>query len=122
MLTSFYSLRLISMTFLTTPNAAKMQYEKAHEQDLLTMLPLLLLALLSIFFGYVAKDAFVGMGSDMLASSLVMLPSNVTLVEAEFALPSAIKLLPAIGTAFAAALALVLYHKQASLTVLMTQH
>jgi NADH-ubiquinone oxidoreductase chain 5 len=110
------------MTFLTTPNAAKVQYEHAHEQDLLTVLPLLLLALLSIFFGYVAKDAFVGMGSDMLASSLVMLPGNVTLVEAEFALPTAIKLLPAIGTACAAALALLLYHQQASLTVLMTQH
>lgn len=122
MLTSFYSFRLISMSFLTTPNAAKVHYEHAHEQDLLTVLPLLLLALLSIFFGYVAKDAFVGMGSDMLASSLFMLPSHITLVEAEFALPTAIKLLPAMGSAFAAAFALLLYHQQASFTVLMTQH
>jgi NADH-ubiquinone oxidoreductase chain 5 len=122
MLTSFYSFRLISMTFLTTANAAKTQYEQAHEQDLLTMLPLLLLAVLSIVYGYIAKDAFVGVGSDMLASSLFMLPSHVTLVEAEFALSTAIKLLPAIGTVFAAAFALLLYHQQASFTVLMSQH
>ncbi|SCZ95429.1 BZ3500_MvSof-1268-A1-R1_C041g00088 [Microbotryum saponariae] len=95
---TFYSFRLISMTFLTTPNASKSDYENTHEQDMITVIPLVLLALLSIFFGYVAKDSFVGIGSDMLSSSLFVHPSNVVLVEAEFSIPVFYKFLPLIVT------------------------
>lgn len=110
MITAFYSFRLISLTFLTTPNAPKGDYEHTHEQPLIIMVPLLILSVLSICFGYVAKDSFVGMGSDMLASALFVHPSNITLVEAEFALPTLIKLLPAIGTLLGASLSLLMYH------------
>lgn len=74
MITAFYSFRLISMTFLTTPNAPKVDYEHTHEQDMITVVPLVILAVMSIFFGYIAKDSFVGMGSDMLA---VIAPTHV---------------------------------------------
>jgi len=72
---------------------------------------------MSIFFGYIAKDSFVGMGSDMLASSLFVHPSNITLVEAEFSIPTLYKLLPGMVTIFGAGLALLMYHKFASFTV-----
>ncbi len=111
MITAFYSFRLISMTFLTTPNAPKGDYEHTHEQPLIVMIPLIVLALLSIFFGYVAKDSFVGMGSDMLTPSLFVHPSHMTLVEAEFAVPIFYKLLPAVGTLVGASLALLMYHR-----------
>jgi NADH-ubiquinone oxidoreductase chain 5 len=117
MITAFYSFRLISMTFLTTPNAPKGDYEHTHEVDVTTAIPLLLLATFSVFFGYVAKDAFVGMGSDMLATSLFVHPSHITLVEAEFAVPTFYKLLPAIGTLGGASLALLMYHQFANVTV-----
>jgi NADH-ubiquinone oxidoreductase chain 5 len=120
LLTSFYSFRLISMTFLTTANAPRTGYEQCHEQDSLTVLPLLVLATLSIFFGYVAKDSFVGMGSDLFSTALLALPGHVTLVEAEFGVPTVIKLLPAIGTVLAAMLALTMYHSMASFTVDLT--
>lgn len=117
MITAFYSFRLISMTFLTTPNAPKGDYEHTHEQPLIVMIPLIILALMSIFFGYIAKDSFVGMGSDMLATSLFIHPSHITLVEAEFAVPTLYKLLPAIGTLGGASLALLMYHRFANVTV-----
>jgi NADH-ubiquinone oxidoreductase chain 5 len=117
MITAFYSFRLISMTFLTTPNAPKGDYEHTHEQPLIIMIPLIILALMSIFFGYIAKDSFVGMGSDMLATSLFVHPSHITLVEAEFAIPTFYKLLPAFGTIGGAALALLMYHRLANVTV-----
>lgn len=117
MITAFYSFRLISMTFLTTPNAPKGDYEHTHEQPLVIVIPLTVLALMSIFFGYIAKDSFVGMGSDMLATSLFVHPSHITLVEAEFSIPTFYKLLPAALTIGGAALALLMYHRLASFTI-----
>lgn len=117
MITAFYSFRLISMTFLTTPNAPKGDYEHTHEADLLVVITLTILALLSIFFGYFAKDLFVGMGSDVFAHSLFVHPSHITLVEAEFSIPTFYKLLPAFGTFGGAALALLMYHRLANFTV-----
>jgi NADH-ubiquinone oxidoreductase chain 5 len=111
MITAFYSFRLISMTFLTVPSAPKGDYEHTHEQPLIIAVPLLILAVLSICFGYLAKDSFVGMGSDMLSTALFVHPGNVTLVEAEFGLPTLIKLLPAIGTLLGASLSLLMYHQ-----------
>lgn len=116
-ITAFYSFRLISMTFLTTPNASKSDYENTHEQDMITVIPLVLLALLSIFFGYIAKDSFVGMGSDMLSSSLFVHPSNVVLVEAEFSIPTFYKFLPLIVTFLGALLSLLMYHTWSQFTV-----
>lgn len=117
MITAFYSFRLISMTFLTVPNAPKGDYEHSHEQPMIVVIPLVILALMSIFFGYIAKDAFVGMGSDMLTSSLFVHPNHVTLVEAEFSIPRFYKLLPAIGTVLGASLSLLMYHQLANFTV-----
>ena len=117
MITAFYSFRLISMTFLTTPNAPKGDYEHTHEQPLVIAIPLVVLALRSIFFGYIAKDSFVGMGSDMLATSLFVHPSHITLVEAEFSIPTFYKMLPAGLTIGGAALALLMYHRLADFTI-----
>lgn len=116
-ITAFYSFRLISITFLTTPNAIKGDYEYTHEQPLIVIVPLIILALMSIFFGYIAKDSFVGMGSDILATSLFVHPSHITLVEAEFGLPVFYKLLPAIGTMTSASLSLLIYHYLSSVTI-----
>ena len=122
MITAFYSFRLISMTFLTTPNAPKGDYEHTHEQPLIVVIPYVILSLLAIFFGYVAKDAFVGPGSDFLSSALFIHPTHITLVEAEFSIPLFYKLLPAVGSALGAATALLLYHRLPYLAVNLTMN
>src|ERR1700712_2354322 len=66
-ITAFYSFRLISLVFLTVPNGQKESYLHSHESNLAVIIPLLILALFSIFFGYVFSDLFVGVGSDFFA-------------------------------------------------------
>ena len=119
-LTAFYSLRLISLTFLTYPNASKSVYLHTHDAPTIVMIPLIILSLLAIFFGYLARDLFVGMGSDFLSPSLFTHPSHISLIEAEFGLPQISKLIPAIGTLMGAGLALYLYHMLPVFTISLT--
>jgi NADH-ubiquinone oxidoreductase chain 5 len=117
-ITAFYSFRLISLVFLTTPNGNKLSYINsllpgAGEGDslnLIVILPLLILSLFSIFFGFVFSDLFVGMGSDFFQNSIFMHPKNISLIEAEFSLNTFIKSLPAILSFTGAFTAIVLYH------------
>lgn len=111
-ITAFYSFRLISLVFLGTANGPKQSYLNSHEANLPVIIPLFTLALFSIFFGYVASDLFVGVGSDFFGNSLFIRPNNNPLIEAEFSLSPIIKLLPAILTLFGATSALYLYHLQ----------
>ena len=109
-ITAFYSFRLISMVFLTNPNGQKESYLNSHESNLFVIIPLLILALFSIFFGYLFSDLFVGVGSDFFANSLFIHPNNISIIEAEFSLNPFIKLLPAILSLTGASLAIFMYH------------
>lgn len=109
-LTAFYSFRLISLVFLTVPNGIKNVYLNSHESNLALVIPLFILALFSIFFGYLFSDLFVGIGSDFFGNSIFINPNNITIVEAEFSLPLLIKLLPSILSIFGATSAILLYH------------
>jgi NADH-ubiquinone oxidoreductase chain 5 len=81
-----------------------------HEADIYVIFPLVFLSLFSIFFGYFASDLYIGLGSDLMGSSLFQHPNNITLIEAEFSLPILIKILPAILTILGALSAIILYH------------
>lgn len=118
--TAFYSFRLISLTFFTVPNAPKGDYLHAHEAPMIIVIPLVILSIMSIGFGYVAKDLFVGVGTDFLATALFQHPSHISLIEAEFGLPQLLKLLPAIGSMFGAGLAVYLYHVVPQFTINLT--
>ena len=120
--TAFYSFRLISLTFFTVPNAPKGDYLHAHEADIITMIPLVILSIMSIAFGYVAKDLYVGVGTDFLSTALFQHPDHISLIEAEFGLPLVLKLLPAIGSLFGAFLALYLYHSVPAFTIGLTDN
>ena len=109
------------MTFLTYPNATKRDYENTHEQPFIVVVPYVILSLLSLFFGYIARDAFVGMGSDLLSQSLFIHPLHLTYIEAEFSISLFFKLLPALGSLFGAGLALYMYHGLSEYTVSLTQ-
>ena len=56
LLTAFYSIRLIYLTFLTSPNSKKKTLIYTHESSLNILLPLFFLALGSIFVGYLTKE------------------------------------------------------------------
>lgn len=121
-ITAFYSFRLISLVFLTTANGQKESYLNSHESNLAVIIPLLVLALFSIFFGYVFSDLFVGVGSDFFGNSLFIHPNNISIIEAEFSLNPIIKLLPAILSLSGAVLAIFMYHKAPEILISLTDN
>jgi len=120
-LTAFYSFRLISLVFLTVPNANRNTYLNIHESSLSVIIPLLILALFSIFFGYIFSDLFVGVGSDFFGNSLFTHPNNLHLIEAEFSLPIYIKLAPLILSILGGSLSLFLYNKNIEFIINLTE-
>jgi len=71
----------------------------AHEGDIFMSLPLMILAVFSIFFGYITKDIFIGLGSGFFAdNSLFIHPTHEIMLDTEFAVPTLFKLLPLIFT------------------------
>jgi len=121
-LTAFYSFRLICLVFLTVPNGPKQSYLNAHEANNKVIIPLFLLALFSIFFGFIFSDLFVGMASDFFSNALFIKPNNISLIEAEFSLPLIIKLLPALLSLFGASSAIFLYHKSPTFIIDLTDN
>nr|YP_009722267.1 NADH dehydrogenase subunit 5 [Morchella importuna]QGN66669.1 NADH dehydrogenase subunit 5 [Morchella importuna] len=107
--TTLYSVKVLYLTFLANPRGPKINYKQAHEGDIFMSLPLIILAIFSIFFGYITKDIYIGLGSAFFAdNSLFIHPSHEIMIETEFAVPTIFKLLPFISTILFSGLALVL--------------
>ena len=113
-LTAFYSFRLISLVFLTKPNGPKTSYLHSHEASLAVIIPLFILALFSIFFGYIFSDLFVGIGTDFFGNSIFIHPDHISMVEAEFSMDRIVKLLPSILSLMGAVGAVYLYHSRSA--------
>jgi NADH-ubiquinone oxidoreductase chain 5 len=97
--TTLYSVKVLYLTFLTNPNGSKIYYKHAHEGDIFLSLPLVILAIFSIFFGYLTKDVFIGLGSSFfIDNSIFIHPLNEIMLDTEFAVPVLFKLLPLVFT------------------------
>lgn len=109
MFTTLYSVKVLYLTFLTNPNGPIVSYKHAHEGDIFMSLPLIILAIFSIFFGYVTKDLFIGLGSGFFAdNSLFIHPMHEIMLNTEFAVPTLFKLLPLVFTISLSILAIIL--------------
>jgi NADH-ubiquinone oxidoreductase chain 5 len=107
MFTTLYSVKVLYLTFLTNPNGPLINYKNAHEGDIFMSLPLIILAVFSIFFGYITKDMFIGLGSAFFSdNSLFIHPSHEIMLDTEFAVPTLFKLLPLMFTVSLSALAI----------------
>lgn len=107
--TTLYSVKVLYLTFLSNPHGSLINYKQAHEGDIFMSLPLIILAVFSIFFGYITKDIFIGLGSAFFSdNSLFIHPSHEIMIETEFAVPTQFKLLPFICTILFSILAIVL--------------
>lgn len=70
---------------------------------------LIILALFSIFFGYITKDIFIGLGSGFFAdNSLFIHPTHEIMLDTEFAVPTLFKLLPLVFTITLSLIAIIL--------------
>nr|UPU98007.1 NADH dehydrogenase subunit 5 [Cannabis sativa] len=85
--TSYYSFRSLFLTFLVPTNSFGRDILRCHDAPIPMAIPSILLALGSLFVGYLAKANF-------WANSPFVLPKNEILAESEFAAPTITKLIP----------------------------
>jgi NADH-ubiquinone oxidoreductase chain 5 len=113
MFTTLYSVKVLYLTFLTNPNGPVVNYKDghsaAHEGDIFMSLPLIILAIFSIFFGYICKDIFIGLGSGFFVDNSIFIhPVREIMLNTEFAVPTLFKLLPLFFTVLLSVLAIIL--------------
>jgi len=97
--TTLYSVKVLHLTFLTDPNGPIKSYKIAHESDVYMSLPLIILALFSVFFGFLTKDIFIGLGTGFFVDNgLYINPYHEIAIEAEFGISTLFKILPLICT------------------------
>ena len=107
--TTLYSVKVLYLTFLTNPNGSMTYYKHAHEGDLFLSLPLVILAIFSIFFGYITKDIFIGLGSGFfMDNSIFIHPVHEIMIDTEYGVPTMFKLLPFGFTVIFSMLAIIL--------------
>jgi NADH-ubiquinone oxidoreductase chain 5 len=103
--TSYYSFRLLFLTFLGPINAFKANLQNVHEAPQLMAWPLILLAFGSIFVGYMAKDMMIGLGTPFWNNAVFTLPVHTIILESEY-IPQSIKFIPIIFSVLGAFFAL----------------
>jgi NADH-ubiquinone oxidoreductase chain 5 len=95
MFTTLYSAKVLYLTFMANPNGPLVNYKNAHEGDIFMSLPLIILAVFSIFFGFLTKDIFIGLGTGFFSDNGIFIyPNHEILIETEFSVPTLFKLLP----------------------------
>ena len=97
--TSLYSLKIIYLTFLSNPNGLYIDYKNVHEGNIFMTLPLIILAIFSIFFGFISKDLFIGLASGFFLDNAIYIhPLNEIMINTEFGLFYIYKILPLVIT------------------------
>lgn len=92
-LTSSYSFKIIYYAFLSKPSANKKSYEMLHDVPFSMLLPLIILCICSIIWGYLTKELFIGIGTSALGNSLFSSKESYIL-DIEFGISVFYKLLP----------------------------
>ena len=117
-LTSFYSIKLLFLAFYNVHNSyfnilynRKQKFISIHESKFLILTALIILFFGSIFVGYIFKELFIGMGTDVWINTLdtESYKNSLKVFEVEF-LPIKIKLIPIIFT-FISAISSFLFFK-----------
>lgn len=106
--TTLYSVKVLYLTFLTNPNGSINYYKNAHESDIFISLPLVVLAIFSIYFGFITKDIYIGLGSGFFVDNSIFIhPLHEILIDTEFGVPTIFKLIPFVLTLSFSAIAII---------------
>ena len=104
--TSFYSFRLLFLTFINSTNTYKSYIQGAHEADIRMITPLFFLGLGAIFYGFMTRDLVIGLGSLFFNQTYTNF-YHFNMLDSEF-LPALVKNIPLFFTIFGALLSLFL--------------
>lgn len=107
--TAFYSIRLLALCFLVEPNGSRLLSLSASEGTWVMGCVLGILAIPSLFIGYLSKDLFIGLGTGFWGNAIFVLPSHLSIIDAEF-MTTSIKLFPLCLSLLGGTLSLVLYY------------
>jgi proton-translocating NADH-quinone oxidoreductase chain L len=91
--TAYYSFRLLFLSFGGKTRAFKSTIVNIHEAPQLMTIPLIILSIGSIFFGYFMKDLMIGTGTDFWNNAIFIQPKNSILLESEY-IPQGTKFIP----------------------------
>jgi NADH-quinone oxidoreductase subunit L len=120
-MTSFYSWRLMFMTFHGKPRASSEVMSHVHESPSVMLIPLYILALGSLAAGFVFKDYFIGHDEAMFwGSSIYRAPEN-NIVEELHHVPGWVPWSPFVMMVAGFALAWLFYIKNTSLPVRLAE-
>jgi NADH-ubiquinone oxidoreductase chain 5 len=93
--TTLYSIKILYLSFFSNPNGLLIDYKKIHESNFFMSMPLIILSIFSIIFGYFAKEIYIGLGSDFFSdNSIYIHPINEIMIDTENIIPIFIKMLP----------------------------
>jgi len=93
--TTLYSVKVLYLTFLSTPNGSITHYKYVHENDMFISVPLIILAIFSIIFGFITKEIFIGLGSSFFSDNSIFIhPIHELTIDTEFSITPLLKLLP----------------------------
>src|ERR1700678_431932 len=93
--TTLYSIKILYLSFFCNPNGLLIDYNKIHESNFYMSVPLIILSVFSIIFGYFAKEIYIGLGSDFFSdNSIYIHPVNEIMINTENIIPVVIKMLP----------------------------
>ncbi len=118
-MTSFYSWRLIFLTFHGKSRAGKEVLDHVHESPAVMLVPLALLAIGSLFAGFFFKDLFIGEGYREFWRQSLFTGENNHILEALHHVPAIIAQLPTYMMAGGFAAAVVMYFMIPSLPAVM---
>ena len=119
LMTSFYSWRLLFLTFHGEPRADEKVMAHVHESPRIMLWPLVPLALGALFAGALAYDAMVYKGMEAFwGQSILILPENDT-IEAAHHVPFWVKALPVVVAVLGIALAWLAYIRQPGLAAVI---
>ena len=110
--TAFYSIRLLYLVFLSNVNGNKNIIFNAHEGSINMVLPLFILCILSIFFGFLFKDLMIGFGTKYWGTSIYINVMHNYIADIEFMNNNYIKLLPLYVTIFGSIFAYIFYYSK----------
>ena len=114
LLTAFYSWRLLFLTFHGKTRSSIEVYDRAHESPYVMTVPLLILAIGSIFSGIILSDYFIGDKQDIFWHNVIVLSHDVQ-HHLPFLQTLIIKLSVSIGILFAA---FIYFYKEGSSKIL----
>jgi len=93
--TTLYSVKVLYLTFISSPNGSITYYKYVHENDIFISLPLVILAIFSIIFGFLTKEIFIGLGSNFFSDNSIFIhPIHELTIDTEFTISPLLKLLP----------------------------